>query len=296
MNKKLSIVKQCELLNLSRASYYLKPRSESSHNLFLMRLIDKEFTRHPFYGIRRITVYLNSLGENVNHKRVYRLMRLMGLEAIYPKPKLSLANSKHKKYPYLLKDVLIEHPNQVWSTDITYIRTMNGFLYLNAIIDLYSRYAISWTLSNTLDIEFCLEALERALTNGSPEIFNTDQGSQFTSLVYTNRLEKENIQISMDGRGRVFDNIFIERFWRSVKYEEVYLKEYASGEAAYKGLFSYIKFYNEQRPHQSLDYKNPKEVYFGDTIRDISLKNNYKGTCPFVVDNEKKVKGYITIN
>ena len=226
-----------------------------------MNLIDKQFTRTPFYGTRRMTVWLQNLGFQVNRKRIIRLMNLMGLEAIYPKPRLSLENKEHRKYPYLLKGVKISEPNQVWSTDITYIRLRQGFVYLVAILDWFSRYVLSWQVSSTLEVDFCLHALNKALDRNRPQIFNTDQGSQFTSLDFTGRLESAGIQISMDGRGRVFDNIFVERLWRSVKYEEVYLNEYSDITECKNRLTKYFKFYNEERNHQSLDYLTPREVY-----------------------------------
>jgi putative transposase len=226
-----------------------------------MRLIDKEFTRHPFYGIRRMTEWLKRQDYAVNRKRVGRLMRLMGLMPIYPKPRLSLGDKESKKYPYLLRELKIAWPNQVWCTDITYIRMPKGFVYLVVVMDWYSRYVLSWKISNSLDTAFCMEALEEALQKGKPEIFNSDQGSQFTSLEFTGRLEKENIRISMDGRGRAFDNIFIERLWRSVKYEEVYIKEYSSVQECVGSLREYFRFYNEERLHQALQYKTTLEVH-----------------------------------
>ena len=226
-----------------------------------MRLIDEEFTKHPFYGVRRITAWLRTQGHQVNHKRVSRLMKKMGLEAIYPKRNLSKNNSEYKKYPYLLRNLEIEYPDQVWSTDITYIRLSKGFIYLTAIIDWFSRYVLSWKISITLDTEFCLEAFEEALKISKPEIFNTDQGVQFTSVAFTSRLEKSGIKISMDGRGRALDNVFVERLWRSLKYEWVYLNEYSSVLEAKQSINEYFKFYNEERLHQSLNYQTPKSVY-----------------------------------
>lgn len=264
MHPTISIQRQCELLGLPRSSYYYEPKKEKPENLFYMRKIDEQYLKTPFYGVSRMTTWLRQEGFLVNEKRIRRLMRLMGLEAVYPKPHLSQGRDEHRKYPYLLRDLKILYPNQVWTTDITYIPLHNGFLYLVAVMDWYSRYVLSWNLSNTLDVSFCLEALDKALTIDTPEIFNTDQGSQFTSLEYTGRLEKENIRISMDGRGRVFDNIFIERLWRSVKYEEVYLKDYGSVRECAESLNSYFHFYNEERFHQSLENKTPKEIYFQD--------------------------------
>ncbi len=229
----------------------------------LMRLLDEQYTKTPFYGVPRMTVWLKEQGYNINRKRVERLMRLMGLKAIYPKKNTSKASKQHKKYPYLLKGIEIDSPNQVWSSDITYIRLNKGFLYLTAIIDWHSRYILSWEISNTLDSRFCVEALENALMQGKPEIFNTDQGVQFTSESYTSVLKENNILISMDGKGRALDNIMIERFWRSVKYEEVYLKNYETTLAAIHGLNRYIHFYNKERPHQSLNYRVPFSVHAG---------------------------------
>lgn len=228
-----------------------------------MRLIDEEFTRHPFYGVERMTAYLGRQGWSVNVKRVRRLMRQMGLEAIYPKPKLSQAHPEHRVYPYLLRDLRIVRPNQVWSTDITYIRLLHGFLYLVAIMDWFSRYVLSWEVSISLETEFCLAALEHALQQARPEIFNSDQGCQFTSMAFTGRLQAAEIAISMDGRGRVYDNIFVERLWRSVKYEKVYLHDWRQVIDARTGLSEYFEFYNHERPHQSLGHKPPAEVYFG---------------------------------
>jgi len=226
-----------------------------------MRLIDEEYTRHPFYGTRRLTAWLRRKGHGVNIKRVRRLMREMGIEAIYQKPNLSKGLSEHKKYPYLLKNMVIDHPDQVWSTDITYIRMKHGFVYLTAIIDWFSRYVLSFEVSTTLDTGFCVDALEKALNTSKPEIFNTDQGAQFTSEAFTGCLKAGNINISMDGRGRALDNIFVERLWRSVKYEEVYPREYESVKDAVTGLNRYFEFYNKERVHQSLQYQTPYEVY-----------------------------------
>jgi len=219
----ISIRRQCELLGLARSSYYYHSQRDDRYNLQLMNLIDEQFTKTPFYGVARMTAWLQRQGRKVNNKRVRRLMRLMGLEAVIPKPGLSLSDQSHTKYPYLLSALAIDHPDQVWCADITYIRMLHGFVYLVAIMDWYSRFVLAWEISTTLDTLFCLSALEKALELSTPEIFNTDQGSQFTSREFTGRLEKEDIRISMDGRGRVYDNIFVERLWRSVKYEEVYL-------------------------------------------------------------------------
>lgn len=257
----LSIRRQCELLDLSRASYYYEPATESALNLTLMRLIDEQYMRTPFYGWPRMTVYLQEQGYAINHKRVQRLMQKMGIQALYPKPALSQANREHKVYPYLLRGVAITRPNQVWSTDITYIPMRNGFMYLVAVIDWYSRYVLAWQLSNTLESTFCLEALRQALTQGRPEIFNTDQGVQFTAIAFTQVLEAAEVQISMDSKGRALDNVFIERLWRSVKYEDIYLKQYETVPLLFRGLDSYFTFYNHERPHQSLGYQTPALVY-----------------------------------
>lgn len=259
----IPIYRQCELLGLSRAGYYYQPQGESPLNLRLMNLLDEQYTRMPYYGVDKMTAWLIRQGFEVNPKRVRRLLRLMGLEAIYPKRNLSLASAEHKKYPYLLRDVLVERPDQVWSTDITYIKMAHGFLYLVAVIDWYSRYVLAWRLSNTLDTQFCLNALEKALAISQPDIFNSDQGTQFTSNEFTERLLQADIRISMDGRGRVFDNIFIERLWRSVKYEEVYIHSYESVRDAYNNLGIYFQLYNGERLHESLGYRTPHEVYFG---------------------------------
>lgn len=260
-NPDLSIVRQCKLLGLNRSSYYYEAARESSYNEYLMRKLDEQYTQTPFYGVLRMTEVLRAQGEEVNPKRVRRLLRVMGLEAIYPKPKISQPGENSRRYPYLLRGKAIERPNQVWSTDITYIRLDKGFIYLVAVIDWYSRYVLSWEVSNTLDVHFCLDALESALSQGTPEIFNTDQGSQFTSIAFTDRLLKGGITISQDGRGRALDNIFVERLWRSLKYEEVYLKSYRSVPEAIQGIGDYFRFYNHDRLHQSLDYQTPAVVY-----------------------------------
>jgi putative transposase len=260
-NKKISVSRQCDLLGLRRSTFYYKSQRDNNYDELLMQLIDKEFTKHPFYGIRRITAWLRTQGHQVNHKRVSRLMKEMGLLAIYPKRNLSLNRSEFKKYPYLLRDMEIDRPNHVWSTDITYIRLSKGFIYLTAIMDWYSRYVLSWKFSTTLDAEFCLMALEEALKVGKPEIFNSDQGVQFTSVTFTSRLEKSEIQISMDGKGRALDNVFVERLWRSLKYERVYLSDYSSVLEAKQSIDEYFKFYNEERLHQSLGYQTPKSIY-----------------------------------
>jgi len=249
------------LLGLSRSSLYYEPGGEAAEDLRLMRLIDEQYTARPFYGSRRMTIWLNDQGEGVNRKRVQRLMRVMGLEAIYPKPRLSLAGKGHRIYPYLLRGVTVERRDQVWSSDITYVPMASGFMYLAAVIDWYSRYVIAWRLSNTLDGSFCLEMLEEALRGGRPEIFNTDQGVQFTAASFTGSLESAGVAVSMDGRGRALDNVFVERLWRSVKYEDIYIQGYDTVPGLHRGLARYFTFYNDERPHQSLDYRTPAAVY-----------------------------------
>jgi putative transposase len=254
--------RQCQLLGLSRSSLYYEPAPETAESLRLMRLIDREYTEHPFYGSRRMTAWLVGQGEAVNRQRVQRLMRVMGLEAIYPKPKLSAAGQGHRVYPYLLRDVRIERPDQVWSADIPYVPLAAGFMYLAATIDWYSRYVLAWRLSNTLDGSFCLDMLEEALGRGQPEVFNTDQGVQFTAQGWVGRLEAAGVAVSMDGRGRCLDNVFVERLWRSVKHEDIYLRGYEAVPPLQQGLGRYFGFYNEERPHQSLDYRTPAAVYW----------------------------------
>jgi putative transposase len=257
----LSLVAQCGLLGLSRSTWYERAVEPNALNLELMRWMDEEYTAHPFYGSRRLTAVLRRAGYAVNRKRVMRLMHQMGLTAIYPKPALSRADPDHGVYPYLLRGVTVAGPDHVWSTDITYIRLNRGFVYLVAILDGYSRKVLAWQLSNTLETRFCLDCLEEALRLNQPLIFNTDQGAQFTSRVFTECLAQAGIRISMDGRGRAHDNIFVERLWRSVKYEEVYPNGYGTMDEAYHGLYRYFEFYNHQRPHQALDYRTPAEVY-----------------------------------
>lgn len=266
----ISIRRQCELLGLNRSSLYYdrkgqagkEPATESKENLMFMKLIDQQYTKTPFYGSRRMRDQLQRSDYKINRKRVQRLMRLMGLEAIYPKPRTSIADKEHRIYPYLLRNMEITHINQVWSTDITYIPISGGFMYLVAVMDWYSRYVLSWRLSNTMDVNFCLDAIEDALKVDKPEIFNMDQGSQFTSLAFTGRLEDFQIKISMDGRGRAFDNIFIERLWRSLKYEDIYLKDYQTVLELYNGLREYFRFYNSERPHQALGGIPPEMIHF----------------------------------
>jgi putative transposase len=257
----LSVRRQCELLGLNRSTLYYQPATESEENLELMRLIDRQYTDRPYFGSRRMTAWLKEKDYPVNRKRVQRLMGLMGLEAIYPKPKLSVPGCGHRIYPYLLRGVTIERPDQVWSTDITYVGLPGGFMYLAVIIDWYSRYLIAWRLSNTLDGQFCLEMLDEALSRGQPEVFNTDQGVQFTAQAWTSRLLAAGVAVSMDGRGRCLDNVFVERFWRSVEYEDIYLRCYETVPDLHRGLEAYFPFYNEERLHQSLDYRTPARVY-----------------------------------
>ena len=254
--------RQCELLGLPRSTYYYEAALESSENLQLMRLIDEEYLRHPFYGSRKMTAWLNLEERNVNRKRVQRLMQLMGIEAIYRKPRTSIPASGHKIYPYLLRGVDVTRVDQVWSTDITYIPLRGGFMYLVAVMDWYSRRVLSWRLSNSMETTFCVDALDDSLAHGVPEIFNTDQGSQFTSTAFTSRLEDSGIAISMDGRGRAIDNVFIERLWRTLKYEDIYLKDYATVDELYEGLGSFLAFYDRERLHQALDYRTPYDVYY----------------------------------
>lgn len=257
----LSVSRQCDLLGLSKGALYYKPVPMDPLNLELMDLMDRQYLRTPFYGSRRMTVYLNMLGHEVNRKRVQRLMQLMNLEAIYPKPNLSKPAKEHKVYPYLLRNLAIERSNQVWATDITYLRIGDGFAYLIAIMDLYSRFVLAWRVSNTMDVKFCIEALRDAFKYGKPEIFNSDQGSQFTADEWLEILLSKEIKISMDSKGRFLDNIFVERLWRTVKYEEVYIRGYEHLPTAIDSLKKYFKFYNFERPHQSLGNQPPKLVF-----------------------------------
>jgi putative transposase len=257
----LSVRRQCALLGLPRSSAYYAPLPEPEEDLCLKRLIDEQYLRTPFYGSRKMTAHLRGLEYEINRKRVQRLMRELGIAAIYPR-KTTVPAVGHKLYPYLLRRVKIVRSNQVWSTDITYVPMQRGFMYLVAIMDWYSRYVLSWRVSNTLETTFCLEALDEALERyAAPEIFNTDQGSQFTSEAFTGRLEAAGIAISMDGRQRALDNVFVERLWRSVKYEDIYLKDYAAADELIEGLGHYFTFYDHERVHQALDYRTPWEVY-----------------------------------
>lgn len=258
----LSVLRQCQLIGLSRSSYYYKPVAVGAQELALRAALDRAYTCWPFYGSRRLTWALQQDGFAVGRKRVQGLMRDMGLEALYPKPRLSLSGQTVTKYPYLLRGISVVRPNHVWAVDITYVPLTWGWMYLVALLDWYSRYVLAWRLSNTLETTFCLEALDEALaTHGAPQIHNNDQGAQFTSAEYVGRLTAAGIQISWDGRGRVYDNIYVERFWRTVKYEHLYLHETADGRQLEQGLREYMYFYNEQRPHQALNNRTPREVY-----------------------------------
>lgn len=258
----LSICRQCELLDINRGSLYYAPVAESEENLEMMRLMDEQYYKTPFYGIRRLTPWLQQQGYQVNHKRVRRLMKLMGWRTIYREPNTSEANKEHKVYPYLLRGLIIRHRNHVWEIDITYVPMRKGFMYLCAIIDVHTRYVVNWGISNTMTAEWCKQIAEDAIKcHGQPDILNSDQGSQFTSEVFTSLLNSKDIRISMDGKGRALDNIFIERLWRSVKYENIYLKVYEDGLSLYKGLKEYFDFYNKERLHQSLGYQSPEVLY-----------------------------------
>ena len=262
-HKHLSVVQQCGLLGLGRSTFYYQPVQINAVDLVLMAAIDRQFLETPYYGSRRMVAVLRRAGYVVNRKRVRRLMRQMGLHVIWQKPNTSKPNPEHKVYPYLLRDLVIDRPNQVWATDITYIPMSKGFLYLVAIMDWHSRAVLSWRLSNTMEADFCVAALEEALARyGKPEIFNSDQGSQFTSTAFTGVLTTAGIKISMDGRGRCIDNVFVERLWRSVKYEEVYLRAYDTVAEARTSLARYFSFYNSRRPHSSLDRQTPDQAYF----------------------------------
>jgi putative transposase len=266
----LSIICQCKLLGISRSGLYYKMVGIVEEDLTLMKLMDRQYLLTPFYGARKMAAWLKSKGHIVNWKRVRRLMQIMGLKAIYRRPKTSKPAPGNKIYPYLLNGLKITRPNQVWATDITYIPLARGFLYLVVILDWYSRYVLAWRLSNTLESDFCVEALREALRKGRPEIFNTDQGSQFTAEEFTSILESQGVKISMDGKGRYADNLFIERLWRTVKYEEVYLKAYQDGREARTHLGQYFHFYNTERPHQSLGYKTPAEEYYARKVETIN--------------------------
>ncbi len=257
----LSVARQCELLGLPRSSFYYQPQGTDPLTLEVMHAIDRIYTDRPFYGVRRIWWTLRDEGLLVNPKRVHRLMQVMGLQAIYPRKRLSLPDQAHRIFPYLLRGVAVDRPDLAWCSDITYLRLRDGFVYLVAVMDWYSRYVLAWRISNTLDAAFCVEALEDALESGTPDIFNTDQGSQFTSADFTGRVAVADIRMSMDGRGRYLDNIFIERLWRSLKYEDIYLKDYETVSALIDGVDAYFTFYNWERPHQSLSYATPAQLY-----------------------------------
>ena len=265
-HRELSLVRQCSLVRISRTSVYYQPTPTRAEDLELMTLMDRQYLRTPFYGSRRIKVWLQGQGRPVGRNKVRRLMGLMGLEAIYRHPNTSKPMLGHRIYPYLLKGMEINRVNQVWAADITYIPMARGFMYLMAVMDWRSRYVLAWRLSNTMDVDFCVQALEEALSKGKPEIFNTDQGSQFTSDTFTGMLSEQGVQVSMDGKGRYLDNIFVERLWRSVKYEEVYLKAYQNGAEARLGIGAYLDFYNRERPHQALGYRTPSQVFNGDKV------------------------------
>jgi putative transposase len=284
----LSIRRQCQLLGLARSGVYRTPAPANDNDLVLMRRIDELFTAWPFLGSRRMARMLRGDGDAVNRKRVQRLMRLMGIAALGPKPRTSTPTPGHRIFPYLLRSLRIDRPNQVWAADITYLPIGRGFLYLVAIMDWASRAVLSWRLSNTMDVSFCIEALEEALARfGKPEIFNTDQGSQFTSAAFSGVLEQAGIQISMDGRGRWMDNVFIERLWRSLKHEDVYLKGYADGREARHGIAAWVEFYNRNRPHQALGYATPMAVWCDGVVdalaaRAVDMMDNARAlpTCP----------------
>lgn len=267
----LSIVQQCQLLGIARSSVYYQPQAPSDEDLILLRSLDQQYLETPFYGSRRMTVVLRQQGYAVNRKRVQRLMRQLGIEAIYPKPRLSQAHRDHQVYPYLLRGLAITQSNQVWCTDITYLPVLKGHFYLVAIMDWFSRKVLSWRISNTLDVTFCLEALQESITEyGHPEIFNSDQGSQFTSQAFTDCLKAVGVQISMDGRGRCFDNIFIERLWRSLKYELIYLMAFDDGIHLNQEVRKWFNWYNQERPHQALGYRTP-EVVYGEMRSDLKM-------------------------
>jgi len=267
----LPVTRQCQLLDLNRSSVYYQPVGVSDEDLRLMRLIDEIHLNRPFYGSRRVRDNLEDLGHTVNRKKVQRLMRQMGIAALYPKANTSRPGKGHKIYPYLLKGLTIDRPNQVWATDISYIPMAKGFVYVVAIMDWYSRRVLSWRVSNSMDADFCVDALEEAISRyGAPDIFNTDQGAQFTSDAFTGALKAADIQISMDGKGRWVDNVFVERLWRSLKYEEVYLKAYDSVAEARLGIGNYFRFYNRERRHQSLNRQTPDQVYEGSVMWSIA--------------------------
>jgi putative transposase len=266
-NEQMSVARQCRLVDLARSTLYYGCQGENEENLALMRLIDEQYIETPFFGVPRMTDWLRDTGHAVNHKRVERLMQIMGLQSVLPRRRTSVSCPDHKVYPYLLRGLAIERPNQVWSADITYIRMRRGFAYLVAVMDWFSRYVLAWAVSVTMDSLFCVDALERALRHGPPEISNTDQGSQFTGAEYTGVLDRNGVRISMDGRGRVFDNIMIERLWRTVKYEHVYLHDHGTVPELVTGLGQYLTYYNTRRRHQSHGYRTPAQIYFSTAAR-----------------------------
>lgn len=262
-HEQLTVDRQCELLGISRAAYYYKQQPIRAETLELINAVDKIYTDYPFFGTRKMAAYLNCNGYCVGRKLIRRVYQILGLEAVYPKPNLSIPDKEHKIYPYLLRDIEVTHNNQIWSTDITYIRLRGGFVYLVAIIDWHSRYVLDWELDISLEADFCIETLKRTLINNQCEIFNTDQGSQFTCKDFTDVLKEKQIKISMDGKGRALDNIFVERLWRSLKYECIYLRSLNTVKEARDEIKKYFQFYNNERPHQSLQYKKPVEIYMG---------------------------------
>lgn len=278
-NKEISLSVQAKLLSLNRTGIYHKPSPPSEEEIAIRNRIDEIYTKHPYYGSRRITAQLNRENICVNRKKAQRIMREMGIAGICPGPNLSKRNTEHKVYPYLLRNVTIGHPNHVWGIDITYIRLKHGWMYLVAIVDWFSRYIVSWELEQTLEISFVLETVQRALAKATPKIMNSDQGSQFTSPQYTQLLLNANVRISMDGKGRATDNIFTERLWRTIKYEEVYLNEYVSPREARRRLKQYLDYYNNERPHQSLGYRTPAEVYFSSSTVEMENRRAGCGQC-----------------
>jgi putative transposase len=286
----LSLSRQCDLLSISRSSFYYVLKGESPENLALMRRIDELFLKYPFYGSRQMVRQLRREGVRIGRHRVRRLMRLMGLQAIYQAPRTSDPHPEHRIYPYLLRNLVIDRPNQVWCADITYIPVQRGFLYLVAIMDWATRHVLAWRLSNTMDASFCVEALNEALSRyGNPEMFNTDQGSQFTSFHFTGVLKDAEVTISMDGRGRCMDNIFIERLWRSLKYEAIYLHELTDGFVAERVIAEWISFYNTERPHSSFDGRTPAEAYGADRPMDMMDKPDGFPTSPQVPQQRQDV-------
>lgn len=279
------------MLGLSRSSLYYKPAGPSASDQLIMKLLDRQYLETPFYGARKLAAWLASQGQTVNRKRVRRLMQLMGLKTIYRQPRISKPGLGHKIYPYLLRGLSITRPNQVWATDITYIPMQKGFMYLVVVLDWYSRHILSWRLSNTLENDFCLEALREALQQGKPEIFNTDQGSQFTSREFITLLESKDIRVSMDGSGSYTDNLFVERFWRTLKYEEVYLKAYQDAREARTEIGRYIQFYNTERPHQALRYKTPAEVYYAEPIAVAKERMLISGKHPQIICTSGRIAG-----